>query len=153
VGALRTPEAVLGQAGALTMEERRLVEAHPAQGREILGTVPLLAPALGAAGGHHARWDGGGYPSGLREDTIPLTARIVAVADALDAMTQDRPHRKARPLGEALEALREGAGKQFDPRIVGVALAVPAVRWAALLGVSARVPPAAACTVARGARV
>jgi NADH dehydrogenase FAD-containing subunit/HAMP domain-containing protein len=137
VGEIRTPETVLGKPGALTMEERRLVEAHPVQGVEILETVPLLAPALDAVGGHHERWDGGGYPNGLREDAIPLTARIVAVADALDAMTHDRPHRKARPLGEALETLREGAGKQFDPRIVEVALAVPAGRWAELLGVSA----------------
>jgi HAMP domain-containing protein len=137
VGEIRTPEAVLGKAGALTMEERRLVEAHPVQGVEILETVPLLTPALDVVGGHHERWDGGGYPSGLRENAIPLTARIVAVADALDAMTHDRPYRKARPLGEALETLREGAGKQFDPRIAETALAIPAARWAELLGVPA----------------
>lgn len=137
VGEIRTPEAVLGKAGPLTVEERRLVEAHPTQGVEILETVPLLTPALDVVGGHHERWDGGGYPSGLREDAIPLTARIVAVADALDAMTHDRPYRKARPLGEALETLREGAGKQFDPRIAETALAIPAARWATLLGVPA----------------
>ena len=137
VGEIRTPEAVLGKAGPLTVEERRLVEAHPIQGVEILETVPLLTPALDVVGGHHERWDGGGYPSGLREDAIPLTARIVAVADALDAMTHDRPYRKARPLGEALETLREGAGNQFDPRIAETALAIPATRWAALLGVPA----------------
>jgi HD-GYP domain-containing protein (c-di-GMP phosphodiesterase class II) len=97
----------------------------------------LLTPALDVVGGHHERWDGAGYPGGLREDAIPLTARIVAVADALDAMAHDRPHRKARPLGEALEALREGAGKQFDPRIAEVALAIPAARWAELLGIPA----------------
>jgi HAMP domain-containing protein len=137
VGEIRTPEAVLAKAGALTVEERRLVEAHPAQGIEILETVPLLTPALDVVGGHHERWDGSGYPSGLREDAIPLTARIVAVADALDAMVHDRPYRKARPLDEALAELRAGAGKQFDPRITEVALAIPPARWAELLGVSA----------------
>ena len=137
VGEIRTPEAVLGKAGPLTAEERRRVEAHPVQGVEILETVPLLTPALDVVGSHHERWDGGGYPSGLREDAIPLTARIVAVADALDAMTHERPYRKARPLGDALEALRDGAGKQFDPRIAEVALAIPAARWAELLGVPA----------------
>ena len=137
VGEIRTPEAVLGKAGALTMEERRLIEAHPVQGVDILETVPLLAPALDAVGGHHERWDGSGYPSGLREDAIPLTARIVAVADALDAMTHDRPYRTSRPLGEALEAVREGAGKQFDPRIAETALAIPAARWVELLGIPA----------------
>jgi HAMP domain-containing protein len=137
LGEIRTPEAVLAKAGPLTAEERRLVEQHPAHGVEILETVPLLTPALDVVGGHHERWDGGGYPSGLREDLIPLTARIFAVADALDAMTHDRPYRKARPLGEALEALREGASKQFDPRVAEAALAIPAARWAEILGVPA----------------
>ncbi len=137
VGEIRTPEAILSKPGALTPEERRVVEAHPMQGVEILETVPLLTPALDVVGGHHERWDGGGYPDGLREDAIPLTARIVAVADALDAMTHDRPYRKARPLREALEALREGAGKQFDPRIVEGALALAPARWAEILGVPA----------------
>jgi HAMP domain-containing protein len=135
VGEIRTPEAVLAKAGPLTAEERRLVEQHPAHGVEILETVPLLTPALDVVGCHHERWDGGGYPSGLREAVIPLTARIFAVADALDAMTHDRPYRKARPLGEALEVLREGGGKQFDPRVVEEALAIPAARWTELLGV------------------
>jgi HAMP domain-containing protein len=134
IGEIRAPEAVLAKPGPLTPEERRLVEQHPVQGVEILESVPLLAPALDTVGGHHERWDGGGYPIGLREDAIPLTARIVAVADALDAMTHDRPYRKARPIAEALEILREGAGKQFDPRVTQVALEVPAVRWAEIFG-------------------
>jgi HD-GYP domain-containing protein (c-di-GMP phosphodiesterase class II) len=135
IGEIRTPEAVLAKAGPLPAEERRLVEQHPAHGVEILETVPLLTPALDVIGGHHERWDGGGYPSGLREDAIPLSARIFAVADALDAMTHDRPYRKARPLGEALGALREGGGTQFDPRVVEAALTIPEARWAELLGV------------------
>lgn len=135
IGETRTPETVLRQPGPLTPDQRRVVEAHPADGVEILESVPLLTPALDVVGGHHERWDGSGYPSGLREDAIPFTARVFAVADALDAMTHRRPHRPARPLAEALEAIREGAGKQFDPRLAAAALAIPAGRWAQILAV------------------
>src|SRR5262249_45268965 len=96
--------------------------------------VPLLTPALDVVGAHHERGDGSGYPQGLRDEAIPLTARIFAVVDALDAMTHDRPHRTARCTEEALTVLRAEAGKQCDPRTVAAALAIPAARWAALLG-------------------
>jgi len=134
IGEIRTPEAVLQKAGPLTPEERRLVEQHPTWGVDILETVPLLTPALDVVGGHHERYDGGGYPQGLRGEEIPLTARIFAVVDALDAMTHDRPYRGARPLSEALEALRSEAGKQLDPRIAEATLAISAERWIELLG-------------------
>ncbi len=134
IGEIRTPEAILQKAGSLTPEERRVTEQHPAWGVEILETVPLLTPALDVVGGHHERYGGGGYPQGLRGEEIPLTARIFAVVDALDAMTHDRPYRAARPLPEALEVLRSEAGKQFDPRIVEAALAIPSERWTELLG-------------------
>ena len=107
---------------------------HPAWGVEILETVPLLTPALDVVGAHHERFDGAGYPSGLRAEGIPLTARIFAVVDALDAMTHDRPYRSVRPLAEALDELRREAGKQFDPRVVEAAMAIPEARWAELLG-------------------
>jgi len=134
IGEVRTPEAVLQKAGPLTADERRIVEQHPAWGVEILETVPLLTPALDVVGEHHERYDGKGYPQGLRGDEIPLTARIFAVVDALDAMTHDRPYRRARPVSEALEALGVESGKQFDPRIVEAALAIPPERWTELLG-------------------
>jgi len=137
IGEIRTPEAILQKASPLTTEERRVVAQHPAWGVEILETVPLLTPALDVVGAHHERFDGGGYPSGLRAETIPVTARIFAVVDALDAMTHDRPYRAARSLTEALEELRREAGKQFDPRVVEAALAIPAERWAELLGCAA----------------
>ena len=98
IGEIRTPEAVLQKPGALTPDERRIVERHPAQGGEILETVPLLTPALDVVGAHHERYDGGGSPHGLRGDEIPLTARIFAVVDAHDAMTHDRPYRRAHAL-------------------------------------------------------
>ena len=133
VGEIRIPETVLRKPGPLSEEDRRLVHLHPQAGMEILETVPLLTPALDVVGGHHERYDGGGYPQGLKEDEIPLVARVFAVVDALDAMTHDRPHRAALPLAEALEVLRKEAGRQFDPRVVEAALAVPQERWGGLL--------------------
>jgi HD-GYP domain-containing protein (c-di-GMP phosphodiesterase class II) len=111
-----------------------VIEQHPGAGVEILEAVPLLAPAVDVVGTHHERWDGSGYPHGLRDESIPLVARIFAVVDALDAMTHDRPYRPARSVEEALTVVHEQAGKQFDPRIVELALAMPAERWASLLG-------------------
>lgn len=134
IGEIRTPEAILQKAGTLTPDERRIMMQHPAWGVEILETVPLLTPALDVVGAHHERFDGAGYPSGLRAEGIPLTARIFAVVDALDAMTHDRPYRPTRPPSEALEELRREAGRQFDPRVVEAALAIPAERWVELLG-------------------
>jgi HD-GYP domain-containing protein (c-di-GMP phosphodiesterase class II) len=133
IGETRIPEAVLRKPGALSPEERLLVQAHPQAGVEILEAVPLLTPALDVVGGHHERYDGGGYPQGLKAEEIPLTARIFAVVDALDAMTHDRPYRVARPLEEALDVLRDEAGRQFDPRVVKAALALPPERWRTLL--------------------
>ena len=134
IGEIRTPEAILQKPGSLTPEERRLIEQHPAQGMDLLETVPLLTPALDVVGGHHERYDGGGYPQGLSGDDIPFAARIFAVVDALDAMTHDRSYRRARPVSEALGVLRQEAGKQFDPRVVEVALTIPQERWEELIG-------------------
>ncbi len=133
IGEIRTPEAVLQKPGPLTAEERLLVAQHPAAGVEILETVPLLTPALDVVGGHHERFDGTGYPHGLRGQEIPLTARIFAVVDALDAMTHHRPHRGPCSVSEALDVVRKAAGTHFDPRIVEAALAVPPGRWEELL--------------------
>jgi len=134
IGEIRTPEAILQKPGPLTPEERRLVEQHPAVGVDLLETVPLLTPALDVVGGHHERYEGGGYPQGIGGDDIPLTARVFAVVDALDAMTHDRPYRAGRSVSEALEELKLEAGKQFDPRIVEVALSINESRWEELLG-------------------
>ena len=133
VGEIRTPEAVLRKPDRLTAEEQLVIRAHPAAGTEILEVVPLLTPALDVVGGHHERYDGGGYPHGLKGQDIPVVARIFAVVDALDAMTHDRPYRAARQLPEALAVLKEEAGKQFDPRVVDAALALPESRWMELL--------------------
>lgn len=144
IGEIRTPEAVLQKPGPLTPEERLLVEQHPAAGVEILETVPLLTPALDVVGGHHERFDGTGYPHRLRGEEIPVTARIFAVVDALDAMTHNRLYRRARSVSEALDEVRKGAGTQFDPRVVEAALGLPPERWADLLQPQAAGEPAAA---------
>ncbi len=134
IGEIRIPESVLHKAGPLTPEERLLVQGHPQAGVEILEVVPLLTPALDVVSGHHERYDGGGYPQGLKADEIPLVARVFAVVDALDAMTHDRPYRAARPLEDALVVLKDEAGRHFDPRVVDAALAIPPERWKELLG-------------------
>jgi putative nucleotidyltransferase with HDIG domain len=133
IGEVRTPEVILRKPGQLDPDERRVIEQHPQAGVEILEAVPLLTPALDVVGAHHERWDGSGYPRGLREEAIPLAARIFAIVDALDAMSHVRPHRDARTVEEALMVVREEAGKQFDPRIADLALAIPATRWVELL--------------------
>ncbi len=134
IGEIRIPEALLQKTESLTPEQQQTIEQHPLWGVEILETVPLLTPALDVVGAHHERYDGTGYPQRLRGEDIPLTARIFAVANALDIMTHDGPGRRARTLSEMLELLKAESGKQFDPRIVEAALSIPEKQWAELLG-------------------
>jgi HAMP domain-containing protein len=133
IGEIRTPETLLAHDGPLSSDDRAVVERHPATGVEILETVPLLTPALDVVAGHHERWDGGGYPQGLQGEDIPVTARVFAVVDTLDALTHDRPYRSAWGVPEALALVAAEAGKQFDPRVVAAVQAIPAARWAELL--------------------
>ena len=118
VGLLDIPGAVLNKAGELGPEERRRVRTHPSVGRRLLAPALDDPVVLSAVSWHHERWDGKGYPDGLQGTAIPLVARIVAVADALDAMTTPRPYRSAREWDEALEEIRSQAGAQFDPAVV-----------------------------------
>jgi HAMP domain-containing protein len=133
IGEIRTPERLLQTPGPLSPEDRLIVARHPRAGIEILETVPLLTPALDVVGGHHERWDGSGYPQGLKGEEIPFIARVFSVVDALDAMTHARPYRDAMPIASALDVLRREAGQQFDPQAVEAALALPAERWVTLL--------------------
>jgi HD-GYP domain-containing protein (c-di-GMP phosphodiesterase class II) len=135
IGEIRTPEAILQKPAPLSDAEWELVRQHPTLGGDILESVPLLTPALDVVVGHHERYDGTGYPNRLAAESIPLTARIFAVVDALDAMTHERPHRSGRSVPEALDELRREAGKQFDPRVVEAALKVSPDRWAEILDV------------------
>ena len=116
VGKLAIPPWVLEKPGPLNRSERALMEAHSVTGQKILErkhTLLSLAPLVRAT---HERWDGNGYPDRLRGSAIPLPARIVAVCDAFDAMTTDRPYRKAMPFDLACEEILACAGAQFDPR-------------------------------------
>jgi ribonuclease P protein subunit RPR2 len=98
---------------------------HPEIGWEILRGIPFLERASEIVRYHHERWDGTGYPEGLEGEEIPLAARIFAIADALDAITTDRPYRPAAPLAEARKTIAAGAGTQFDPRVVEALGEVP----------------------------
>src|SRR5215208_3302094 len=119
VGKIGIPDRVLLKPGPLRPSERRLMQTHTVLGEQMLSSVSFLAgEGLRVVRSHHERWDGSGYPDGLAGDEIPLGARIFAVADALDAITSDRPYRQRRPWTYAAEEIVEESGKQFDPEVV-----------------------------------
>ncbi|GAA2602217.1 HD-GYP domain-containing protein [Streptomyces axinellae] len=118
IGKLGVPTRLLRKDGPLTPHERRTIELHPEYGHEIVRGIGFLGEARAAILHHHERVDGSGYPYGLAGEQIPEAARIVAVADAFDAMTSTRSYRRGRPVGAALEELERCAGSQFDPRMV-----------------------------------
>lgn len=118
VGRLRVPLSVLKKAGPLSEDEYALVKQHPTIGGEVVESVLETPLILGVVKWHHERWDGSGYPDGLAGEAIPLAARLVALCDALDAMTHSRPHRDALSWDEAVEEIRRSAGEQFDPALV-----------------------------------
>jgi len=118
VGKLGVPTRLLRKDGPLTPEERRVIELHPEYGHEIVRGIGFLGEARAAVLHHHERLDGSGYPYGLLGGQIPESARVVAVADAFDAMTSTRSYRRARPVPAALAELERCAGAQFDPRMV-----------------------------------
>jgi putative nucleotidyltransferase with HDIG domain len=118
IGKIGLPAGLLEKPGALTPDERVQMEEHSAIGERILANVEDYAEIAIIVRHHHERWDGGGYPDGLAGTAIPMISRVLAVADAYDAMTSDRPYRAALPSGEALRRLKEGAGSQFDSDVV-----------------------------------
>ncbi|MFD9978384.1 HD-GYP domain-containing protein [Streptomyces sp. NPDC059017] len=118
VGKLGVPTRVLRKDGPLTPEERRVIELHPEYGHEIVRGIGFLGEARAAILHHHERLDGSGYPYGLAGRQIPEVARVVAVADAFDAMTSTRSYSRARPVPTAVEELQRCAGTHFDPRMV-----------------------------------
>jgi diguanylate cyclase (GGDEF)-like protein len=115
VGKIGVPDDVLRKPGRLTIEEFDTLKQHPTLGALIVAGVPGMRDVLGAVRHHHERWDGGGYPDGLAGEAIPLEARVLAVADAMSAMTTDRPYRKGLGWEVALAEVRRGSGSQFDP--------------------------------------
>ena len=116
------PDAILKKPGKLTPDEFAIVKQHCYSGGQICKRVPFLMNVYPIVYHHHERWDGQGYPDGLRGERTPTGARIVAVADAYDAMTTDRLYRQAMPHEAAIDILKDGAGSQWDPTVVRVFL-------------------------------
>jgi HD-GYP domain-containing protein (c-di-GMP phosphodiesterase class II) len=115
IGKIGIDDAILRKPGKLTLEEFKIVQSHTTKGAAILETIPDLVPAIPIVRSHHERWDGKGYPDGLAGEAISPLARIVAVADAFDAMISDRPYRKGMSLDAAFAEVAKHSGLQFDP--------------------------------------
>lgn len=118
IGKLSIREAILSKTGPLAKEEWGEMRQHPIVGARMLEGIPYLAPSIPIVLYHHERWDGSGYPEGLERDHIPVAARLLAVADTFDAMTSDRPYRKALPVTLAYETITSESDQLFDPAMV-----------------------------------
>ncbi|MBC7681279.1 MAG: HD domain-containing protein [Ferruginibacter sp.] len=125
IGKIGTPDEILKKPGPLSPEERLVMDQHAFTGAELLGRsrIPLFSLAAEVALTHHERWDGMGYPRGLSGEAIPLSGRIVAVVDFLDALTMDRCYRGAFDDATALQMLADQSGRKFDPYLVDIVLA------------------------------
>jgi len=117
IGKIGVPDAILNKAESLTPEEFEIMKQHPICGAKILEDISFLAPAIPFVLYHHERFDGKGYPFGLRKEQIPIQGRLMAVVDTFDAMTSDRPYRKAKSFKTTLKEIKRCAGTQFDPDI------------------------------------
>jgi putative two-component system response regulator len=126
IGKIGIPDGLLRKPGRLTASEQRVMRTHTTIGARIVGGshIPLLKLVETVAVSHHEHWDGSGYPKGLSGDAIPLPGRIVAVADAFDALTSDRPYRSALTMEDAIEIMKKESGQHFEPRLVDALLIV-----------------------------
>ena len=129
IGKIGVPDAILRKPAKLNEEEWMRMREHPLHGQQILRDIEFLRGAARVVAQHHERWDGSGYPLGLRGEEIDLNARIFAVADAFDAMISDRVYRRGRTYETAAEELDRWAGRQFDPRVVEAFHRVPREDW------------------------
>src|SRR5919108_3654093 len=118
IGKMAIPDGILLKPGQLTEEERKVIQMHPVYAYEMLSPIDFLVPAIDIPYCHHEKWDGTGYPRGLKSEEIPFAARIFPVIDVWDALTSDRPYRKAMPHDEVRQIVRAGSGKHFDPTVV-----------------------------------
>jgi HD-GYP domain-containing protein (c-di-GMP phosphodiesterase class II) len=132
IGKLATPDGILLKPGALTQQEREVMERHVQTGYDLVKGIPFLADAAEIILAHHERWDGSGYPRGLKAEEIPLGARIFAVADSFDAMTSDRPYRSAIPFEAARDEIQREAGTLFDRTVVNVFHTIAVNEWVAI---------------------
>jgi putative nucleotidyltransferase with HDIG domain len=140
IGKMAIPDAILLKPGKLDAEEQRVMREHCARGYQILRKIPFLEEAADIVYAHQEHYDGNGYPRNLKGEEIPLGARIFAIADTIDAITSDRPYRKARSYDVARMEVEKCAGTQFDPNIVEVFLGLPDSLWEDLRGEMTRHP-------------
>ena len=124
-GKVAVPDAILFKPGPLTAAERLVMQQHPVTGSEIVRDIEFLGAARDVIRSHHERWDGSGYPDGLGGEDIPVSARVFAVADTLDALTTRRPYREPSSLAVAREIIEAGNGTHFDPEVVAAFRALP----------------------------
>ena len=129
IGKMAIPDDILRKPGALTVDEQDVMREHCSRGYHILRKIPFLSEAAEIVFAHQEKFDGSGYPNGLRAAEIPVGARIFAVADALDAITSDRPYRRARSFDIARQEILRCSGTQFDPAVVEVFLKIPSELW------------------------
>ncbi len=129
IGKIGVPDAILRKPAKLTDEEWERMREHPLHGQQILRGIKFLEGAARVVAQHHEKWDGSGYPLGLKAEEIDVCARIFSVADAFDAITSDRVYRKGRPYEAATQELNEWSGRQFDPKIVEAFHRVPREDW------------------------
>lgn len=122
IGKIGIPSEVLHKPSRLTMAEFEVMKSHPAASVEIVGALEPLAATIPTILHHHERYDGEGYPGGLKGEETPLLARVLAVADSIEAMSSERPYRPAMTREEIIATLKEGAGSQWDPRVIEAAL-------------------------------
>jgi putative nucleotidyltransferase with HDIG domain len=122
IGKMGVPDSILLKAGSLTKEERIIIERHPQQAYDLLAPIAYLRNSVDVPYCHHEKWDGTGYPRGLKAEQIPLAARIFAIVDVYDALISDRPYRQAWTKEKTLELIREQRGKHFDPRVADIFL-------------------------------
>lgn len=126
VGKIRIPDRILQKPGPLTAREWQIMRTHCLAGEKILGNKPFYQTAREIARSHHERWDGNGYPDGLKGEAIPLAARVVTVADVFDALIHVRPYKPAGPVEAALEEMQTLSGKTFDPKVLSTFLRIQA---------------------------
>ncbi|MDH5781378.1 MAG: diguanylate cyclase, partial [Dehalococcoidia bacterium] len=124
IGKIGVPDKVLNKKGKLNAEDWEAIKSHPRLGATIVGNIPNLAPCVSIILHHHERWDGSGYPEGLKGEEISIEARILAIADSFEAMSSARPYRPAFCGEKVLKELRRGAGSQFDPKLVEVFIGI-----------------------------
>lgn len=134
IGKMAIPDAILLKPGKLDADEQTVMRQHCARGYDMVRKIPFLSEASEIVHSHQEHYDGTGYPRGLRGNDIPLGARIFAVADALDAITSDRPYRRAQSFSKARAEIKRCSGSQFDPRVVDVLMSMPDRLWADLRG-------------------